>query len=429
MNESLSALPQQLEFNFEGYENEVLPLSENIFEKAETLTLEAICSAPDFTDLFEDAKCISRIYDVKDINHQQSENCKKEAETKGVYFVFKAHDAVTGQNIAIKVTNPAYYEAHPNLTKNLEWESAVLTKLKNKSRMQQILIPLKTSKIKIKNGSEIFNEEVSFFSSKYLAIDVKKSFFDENNDNLKTCSNRLSLFCSIISAVQMLHREGFCHRDLKPSNIMGIKNQNGKCSAVLIDFGLSIAKPEIEKELKIFSPNAEVPQMYAAPEIYSGFEDNWQLSQSADIYSLGCMLFELLDERTFYTALLETNDRNYWQVVNEIYVGKEEFNKNNEKRLELYNERLSEFSKNIIIPRIAEDSILPNFVKDEIQEIISNMCNFDYRKRTKEEELDDIKQKIYRIIKVLENAHLRDLYKKRKEIKRKRHFSFEAKNA
>ena len=138
---------------------------------------------------------------------------------------------------------------------------------------------------------------VSFFSSIYLPVDIRKSFFDEANDKLKTCTNRLRIFCSIISAIQSLHREGLCHRDLKPSNIMGTR-KDGKCSAVLIDLGLSLAKREIENELRLFSPKAEIPEMYAAPEIYSGFENEWSLAQRADIYSLGCMLFELFDKRT-----------------------------------------------------------------------------------------------------------------------------------
>lgn len=63
---SLSAIkeapiqPEQLEFNFEGYDEE--PLSEKSFATAETLTLNAITGASTFTDLFEDARCISRIY-------------------------------------------------------------------------------------------------------------------------------------------------------------------------------------------------------------------------------------------------------------------------------------------------------------------------------------------------------------------------------
>lgn len=262
------------------------------------------------------------------------------------------------------------------------------------------------------------------FSSIYMDIDVRKSFFDEANDRLKTCANRLKLFCSMISAVQSLHREGFCHRDLKPSNVMGVR-KDGKCTAVLIDLGLSLAAPEIEREIKLFSPDAEdLPMMYCAPELYSGFENNLELAKSADIYALGCMLFELLDKRSFYTTLNETNGSTFWEAANNIRVGKEEFNGNENKRLALYNELLSEFAPSIIIPCISEDSIIPGYARNELQKIISSMCAFDYRKRAKETELDGIKEKLRLFIRILEDEHLRELYKKRREIRKNHHGYF-----
>lgn len=398
--ESLSA---QDEFDFDGYDTE--PFLEEMYKEAETLTLQAICASPVFQDLFDDAECISRIYGGD----------KNDKEQKGVYFVFRAHDAVTGRNIAVKATNPALSGEHPHLQKCLEWESAVLTHLKGKDRIQQISVPLKTAQIVLDAGDEKFREKVSFFSSEYLGVDVKKSFFDQTNDHLKTCANRLRLFCSIISAVQSLHREEICHRDLKPSNVMGIR-KDGKCKAVLIDLGLSLAAKKIQDKLQLYAPQVEVPKMYAAPELYSGFEDNLPLAQSADIYSLGCMLFELLDKRTFYAALLETNGQTYHEVVKNIRVEKEECRGDDEKRLELYNRLLSEFAPAIIIPRLSEDSILPEYARSELQGIINAMCSFDHQKRARENELDDIKEKLRHIIRILENAHLREMYKKRKEI-------------
>lgn len=397
------SLSTQDGFDFDGHD--AGPSLEEMYKEAETLTLQAICASPVFKDLFDDAECISRIYG----------DSKNEKEQKGVYFVFRAHDAVTGRNIAVKATNPAFNEEHPHLQKCLEWESAVLTHLKGKERIQQISVPLKTTQIVLDAGSEKFHEEVFFFSSEYLGVDVKKSFFDQANDCLKTCANRLRLFCSIISAVQSLHREGVCHRDLKPSNVMGIR-KDGKCKAVLIDLGLSLAAKDIQDKFHLYSPQVEVPKMYSAPELYSGFEDNLALARSADIYSLGCMLFELLDKRTFYAALLETNDRTYYEVVKNIRVEKEECRGDGEKRLELYGSLLSEFAPSIIIPRLSEDSILPEYARGELQSIIDAMCAFDYQKRVKENELDGIKEKFRRIIRLLENAHFRELYKKRKEI-------------
>ena len=411
MQNSLSVIkdePHQLEFDFEGYDTELLP--EDSFAMAETITLNAITGASTFTDLFEDARCISRIYDNNE-------------EDRGLYYVFRAHDAVTGRNIAVKTTNPLFCEAEPKLKECIKWENAVLQKLKGSRRLQQIFTPLKTMQVDIQLEEKNYIFPVSFFSSIYMDIDVRKSFFDEANDRLKTCANRLKLFCSMISAVQSLHREGFCHRDLKPSNIMGMR-KDGKCTAVLIDFGLSLATEEIEREIKLFSPNAEdLPMMYCALELYSCFEDNWEMAKSADIYSLGCMLFELLDKRSFYTTLNETNGSTFWEAVNNIRVGKEEFNGNEKKRLALYDELLSDFAPSIIIPRISEDSIIPEYLRNELQTIINRFCTFDYRKRAKESDLDGIKEKIRLIIRILENEHLREVYKKRKEIHRKKIFS------
>ena len=137
MQNSLSVIkdePHQLEFDFEGYDTELLP--EDSFAMAETITLNAITGASIFTDLFEDARCISRIYDNNE-------------EDRGLYYVFRAHDAVTGRNIAVKATNPLFCEAEPKLKECIKWESAVLQKLKGSRRLQQIFTPLKTMQVDI----------------------------------------------------------------------------------------------------------------------------------------------------------------------------------------------------------------------------------------------------------------------------------------
>lgn len=402
-----SSLQQEFDFTFDdGYDTEAA-LPER-FARAERLVLDAICAAQDFTDLFENAECMTKVYD------------NGKGTDKGVYYLFRAHDAITGRLIAVKTTNPALCHASPQLEECIKWESKILERLKSKKRMQQILTPLRTMQIALKGGNETFHEQISFFSSIYLGVDVRKNFFDATGASLRTFSNRLNLFCSIVTAVQALHREGLCHRDLKPSNVMGTKDKSsGKCTAVLIDFGLSLAKPQIEKEIRMFSPPAEIPDTYAAPEIYSCFEDNWDLAQSADIYSLGCMLFELLDKRLFHTAQLEANDRDtYWGAVNNIRVGKEEFGGDAGKRLRRYDERLAEFAPNIRIPKLQKNSALPEYVRKELQKIIEKMCAFDYRRRTKESELDGIKKKIRLMARIAGDAHLTELHKKRNAMRR-----------
>ena len=150
MQNSLSVIkdePYQLEFDFEGYDTELL--SKDSFAMAETITLNAITGASTFTDLFEDARCISRIYDNNE-------------EDRGLYYVFRAHDAVTGRNIAVKATNPLFCEAEPKLKECIKWESAVLQKLKGSRRLQQIFTPLKTMQVDIQLEEKNYIFPVSF---------------------------------------------------------------------------------------------------------------------------------------------------------------------------------------------------------------------------------------------------------------------------
>jgi eukaryotic-like serine/threonine-protein kinase len=93
-----------------------------------------------------------------------------------------------------------------------------------------------------------------------------------------------SIFAQLCLALDHLHGHGLVHRDLKPTNVM--IGDDGH--ATLFDFGLACPAPE---------PGAErsggdlcVGTMeYAAPEQILGE----QVDSRADIYSLGCMLYEM----------------------------------------------------------------------------------------------------------------------------------------
>lgn len=87
--------------------------------------------------------------------------------------------------------------------------------------------------------------------------------------------------------VTAIHAAGAVHRDLKPSNLLLDAQYNLRVS----DFGVSdlLLHPVYDQEERVVG----TPE-YMAPEIVLGGEIPAELAYRADVYSLGCLAFELL---------------------------------------------------------------------------------------------------------------------------------------
>ena len=114
------------------------------------------------------------------------------------------------------------------------------------------------------------------------------------NPNLR---QRLALFRGVCDAVEHAHRKLVVHRDLKPSNIL-IAEENGVPTPKLLDFGIAkmlepggaAALTQTEASQRPLTPE------YASPEQIRGES----IGTSADVYSLGVVLYELLTGRRPY---------------------------------------------------------------------------------------------------------------------------------
>ena len=107
-------------------------------------------------------------------------------------------------------------------------------------------------------------------------------------------SRAVDTILQVCDVLALAGRFGMVHRDLKPENI--IITRNG--SAMLLDFGIAKAAKRLDSLVTMANTVFGTPS-YIAPE---QAVDSSAVSPSADVYSLGIILFEMLAGRTPWTG-------------------------------------------------------------------------------------------------------------------------------
>lgn len=105
-------------------------------------------------------------------------------------------------------------------------------------------------------------------------------FHKDNNISIDESTIWRILF-QLLSALKYCHDRAFVHRDIKPSNIL-IKSLNNM-EIKLADFGLAKSIDVLHQSTMVGTP------YYMPPELIS----EHKYDQSSDLWSVGCLLFEL----------------------------------------------------------------------------------------------------------------------------------------
>jgi serine/threonine protein kinase len=108
----------------------------------------------------------------------------------------------------------------------------------------------------------------------------------------------LGIAVQAADALYYAHMKGVVHRDLKPSNIMLSKDEKGNETVKIVDFG--IAKVSTLEEGLSPTQTGEIfgSPLYMSPEQCSGAK----IDERTDIYSLGCVIYEMLSGRPPHVA-------------------------------------------------------------------------------------------------------------------------------
>jgi serine/threonine protein kinase len=109
---------------------------------------------------------------------------------------------------------------------------------------------------------------------------------DKDADGLE---KKVRIFLHACDGVSCLHDHGIVHRDLKPENILIGK----RADPWVADLGIAHVNPDfVSVGLKTIASERLLNRDYYAPE--QRFGDATAVDQRADIYALGCILYELL---------------------------------------------------------------------------------------------------------------------------------------
>ena len=193
---------------------------------------------------------------------------EREIGRGGMAIVYLADDAKHGRKVAIKTLYPdlAATIAHQRFLKEIEI-AARLT--------HPHILPLHDSGEA--NGQLYY--VMPYIEGESLRVRL-------NREKLLSIETALRLTREIASALDYAHQHGVVHRDIKPANVLLAEG-----IALVADFGIARAvSASVDREKTATGIIVGTPH-YMSPEQASGSAD---VDARADLYSLGCVLYEML---------------------------------------------------------------------------------------------------------------------------------------
>lgn len=211
----------------------------------------------------------------------------------GMGAVFRGVHLKNNESVAIKVISP-HLTANSTFVKRFQREAKVGTILSHPNI------------VKVYEFGET-HEGILFMAMEFIEGKTLDEYLSRAAPlNVMKCIEILRPLCEALDAA---HRRNILHRDLKPANVLLSKDKTGKETVKLVDFGLvKFLQPDSEftagSNLTALGEACGTPY-YMSPEQVIG----QPLSSTADIYSLGIILYQML------TAKMPIESNNVRQIL------------------------------------------------------------------------------------------------------------------
>ena len=192
--------------------------------------------------------------------------------------VFKAINVPLNKPVAIKVLHPQYGR-DPSFLKRFQREARAMGRLTHENIVQVF---------DVLEGEEEHCIIMELIEGKNL----KQLLLDEGPLSI---TNALQIAKQIGEALVCAHQKGVLHRDIKPANIL----IDGRGKVKVTDFGIAAAADE---GTLTQTGQALGTPYYMSPEQVNGA----QVDERSDLYSLGMVIYEMLEMRHPFTGLTTT---------------------------------------------------------------------------------------------------------------------------
>ena len=210
---------------------------------------------PDLLDRLQDA--LSERYSVE-----------RELGRGGMAVVFLARDLKHRRPVAIKILRP-------ELSQSLGTER-FLREIELAAQLTHPhILPVFDSGVA---------DELLYYVTPYVEGESLRAFLQRKTQ--LPVELAVSITCEVAAALEYAHSRGIVHRDIKPENIL---LESGE--AVIADYGLALAISAAGGERLTESGLALGTPAYMSPEQAAG---DHNLDGRTDVYSLGCVLYEML---------------------------------------------------------------------------------------------------------------------------------------
>lgn len=171
-----------------------------------------------------------------------------------------------------------------------------------------------------------------------------------------------SFIYQILCGLKYIHSANVLHRDLKPGNLL----VNADCELKIADFGLARGFSIDPEENAGYMTEYVATRWYRAPEIMLSFQS---YTKAIDVWSVGCILAELLGGRPFFKG------RDYVDQLNQILhiLG----TPNEETLCRIGSPRAQEYVRNLpFMPKKPFHSLFPN-ANANANDLLDAMLAFD----------------------------------------------------